>query len=61
LSELRERARRQLTSLWPGVKRFDNPHAYPVGLEERLHRRRTKMILAARRISGPSDPPQEEA
>ncbi|HWH69248.1 MAG TPA: nicotinate phosphoribosyltransferase, partial [Candidatus Sulfotelmatobacter sp.] len=33
LGEIRERVAKQLSMLNPGVKRFTNPHQYPVGLE----------------------------
>lgn len=38
----------QLALFHEGVKRFDNPHRYPVGLEEKLHELKTKLVLAAR-------------
>lgn len=44
----RARAASQLASLHPGIRRFVNPHAYPVGLEPRLHELRTHLVLAAR-------------
>ncbi|MGE3164435.1 MAG: nicotinate phosphoribosyltransferase [Planctomycetota bacterium] len=58
LAAIRERARAQLAQLHPGVRRFVNPHEYPVGLEERLNDVRTRLILEARgRIGGaPSEP-----
>jgi nicotinate phosphoribosyltransferase len=31
-----------------GIKRFLNPHQYPVGLESRLHELKTKLIFQAR-------------
>ena len=48
LSEIRERMNENLQSLHPGVRRFMNPHEYPVGLEVGLHDRRNKMISQAR-------------
>jgi nicotinate phosphoribosyltransferase len=50
--ESRERARAQVASLHPTVRRFDNPHAYPVGLEQSLHTLRTRLVLAARGHDG---------
>lgn len=44
----RQRLRDQLGLFYEGIKRFVNPHEYPVGLEPGLHRRKTAMILAAR-------------
>jgi nicotinate phosphoribosyltransferase len=49
LAESRARTQRQIAHLHAGIKRFVNPHQYPVGLDPRLHERRTQMILAARR------------
>jgi len=44
----RARTHAQLNSLHPGLKRFLNPHIYPVGLEKRLYDLRTNLILQAR-------------
>ncbi|RPH71992.1 MAG: nicotinate phosphoribosyltransferase [Myxococcaceae bacterium] len=49
LDAIRARVREQLGLFHSGVKRFLNPHRYPVGLEQRLYDRRTELILAARR------------
>jgi nicotinate phosphoribosyltransferase len=48
LDEARARARDALATLHPSVRRFDNPHRYPVGLERGLHAQRTALVLAAR-------------
>lgn len=48
LDAVRARAQRQLAMLHPGIKRFDNPHQYPVGLELTLHEFKTKLILRAK-------------
>ncbi len=48
LKETKERARCQLSSLHPGIKRFVNPHRYPAGLELNLHELKTELILKAR-------------
>ena len=48
LEESRARTQRQLGHLHPGIKRFVNPHQYPVGLDPDLHERRTRMILEER-------------
>jgi len=45
---VRERVQTQLASLHPGVKRFVNPHTYPVGLEKGLHEVKTQLILTLR-------------
>ncbi len=49
LADIRARTRAQLERFHPGIRRLDNPHQYPVGLEEGLHERKTELILAARR------------
>jgi nicotinate phosphoribosyltransferase len=48
LIEVRQRAQAQIGMFHSGVKRFVNPHEYPVGLELGLHEWKTKLILQAR-------------
>ena len=48
LDAIRSRAQDQLSAFHAGVKRFVNPHQYPVGLERRLHDLKTDLILKAR-------------
>jgi nicotinate phosphoribosyltransferase len=48
LDQIRDRAREQLAALHPAIRRLLNPHVYPVGLERRLHDRRTQLILERR-------------
>ncbi|PQO40470.1 nicotinate phosphoribosyltransferase [Bremerella cremea] len=48
LKDIRERAQRQLASLHPTIRRFMNPHEYPVGLDIGLHELRDNMIHEAR-------------
>ncbi len=48
LAAVRERTREQLDRFSGSVKRFDNPHQYPAGLEPRLHELRKQLILEAR-------------
>ncbi len=48
LEESRKRLQGQLELFHAGVKRFVNPHEYPVGLELGLHERKTQLILKAR-------------
>ena len=45
---VRARVQTQLACLHPGVKRFVNPHTYPVGLEKGLHDLKTNLILSLR-------------
>lgn len=47
LPQLRERAREQVHRLHPAIRRFKNPHRYPVGLEQSLYDLRTQLILDA--------------
>ena len=54
LSDIRSRTQAQLRLFHPGIKRLDNPHQYPVGLEAGLHARKTELILAARGQAGGS-------
>lgn len=48
LDEKRARAKQELNKLHPGVRRFMNAHAYPVGIDSGLHALRSRMIDAMR-------------
>jgi nicotinate phosphoribosyltransferase len=48
LADIRHRTQSQLGMFHPGVKRFVNPHQYPVGLELGLHELKTELVLKAR-------------
>ncbi len=48
LPEIQVYAARQLESFARGVKRFVNPHLYPVGIEENLHQTKAELIEHAR-------------
>jgi nicotinate phosphoribosyltransferase len=49
LEHVRRRTKDQLSRFHAGVKRFLNPHRFPVGLEKQLHELRTRLVLEARR------------
>ena len=48
IDAIRMRVKSQLEALHAGVKRFLNPHSYPVGLEEKLFNRRRELVFEAR-------------
>ncbi len=48
LPEIQKLASDELSRFHGGVKRFVNPHRYPVGLELKLHDLKTRLILQAR-------------
>ena len=50
LTTVRERVVQDLAKLHPGIKRFVNPHIYPVGLEESLFRMRSDLMLRLRNL-----------
>ncbi|MGI4741907.1 MAG: nicotinate phosphoribosyltransferase [Janthinobacterium lividum] len=50
LAESRAFARQQVVSLDPSIRRFLNPHVYPVGLEQSLHEFRTQLMLQKRPV-----------
>ena len=52
LTAMQQRVRDELSRFHAGVKRFVNPHEYPVGLEADLHALRTQLILRARSLEG---------
>ena len=51
LEQVRARTLSQLERFHYGIKRFVNPHGYPVGLELRLHDLRTRLTFEARGMS----------
>jgi nicotinate phosphoribosyltransferase len=56
LDAIRARAAAEVARLHAGVRRFVNPHQYPVGLEAGLFDLRTRLVLEARGLAG--DPHQ---
>ena len=44
LPDIQSHAKKELTSLHPGVKRFENPHLYPVGLSPYLAQLKSDLI-----------------
>ncbi len=48
IEETKQRVQQQLAQLHEGIKRFVNPHTYPVGLEQTLFDTKTKLILKLR-------------
>lgn len=47
-SQVRAKVKRELARLHPGIKRFVNPHRYPVGLERSLFDLKTELTRKAR-------------
>ncbi|GAB2457789.1 nicotinate phosphoribosyltransferase [Hymenobacter qilianensis] len=50
LEESRTKAQREVAALDPSIRRFLNPHVYPVGLEESLNNFRMQLILEKRAV-----------
>jgi nicotinate phosphoribosyltransferase len=48
LASIRSRAAEQVAALHPSIRRFLNPHEYPVGIDLGLHEFRQELIAAAR-------------
>lgn len=61
LEESRAAALRGVDELDPTVRRFLNPHGYPVGLERGLHDLRRALVLKARGIAPDEVAPSPEA
>ena len=55
LCDSRDRTLRELQNFAPGIKRFVNPHVYPVGLEASLHEKKMDLVLQARGLAGGKD------
>jgi nicotinate phosphoribosyltransferase len=51
LEQARQRTRTQLDGLHPGIRRFRNPHGYPVGLESSLYATRLRLIAEGRGLA----------
>jgi nicotinate phosphoribosyltransferase len=49
IEQIRERVKTQLKGFHNGIKRFVNPHSYPVGLEENLFQLKNKLLLQLRK------------
>ncbi len=49
LTTIRTHLQKQLKTLHPSILRLDNPHEYPVGLNEQLYDLKTEMIVASRK------------
>ena len=50
LDAIREHRASDLARFHRGIKRFENPHRYPVGLEKNLYDLKTEMILKTRQV-----------
>ncbi|MEK7358168.1 MAG: nicotinate phosphoribosyltransferase, partial [Bdellovibrionota bacterium] len=50
IEKIRARRAADIKSLHAGIRRFLNPHAYPVGLEPQLYNLKYKMILDQRQL-----------
>ena len=51
LSTIRTKVQEELKTLHRSIKRFTNPHSYPVGLEKGLYNLKTDLILKLREIN----------
>ncbi len=51
INEIRESTKTSLRSFYSGIKRFINPHRYPVGLEKSLNDLRMELIIKERKKS----------
>src|SRR5262249_43453243 len=51
LQAIRERTQQQLAGFHAGIKRFMNPHQYPVGLESSLFELKTQLVLKIRGLA----------
>ncbi len=48
ITEIKDYAQKSLKAFHSGVKRFINPHQYPVGIEKSLYNLRTELIMQSR-------------
>lgn len=52
LQSIRKRTRDQLKEFYEGIRRFENPHQYPAGLERNLFDLKVRLVLEARGMKG---------
>jgi nicotinate phosphoribosyltransferase len=57
ISDVRSRTMQQLQQFHSSILRFDNPHKYPVGLEQQLHELKSRLVKEARDRSDSGDSP----
>jgi nicotinate phosphoribosyltransferase len=50
LKDIRQKAADEVSGLHSGIRRLVNPHQYVVGLEQRLHEKRLRLILEQRKL-----------
>jgi nicotinate phosphoribosyltransferase len=55
LPDIQKRTLHQIEMIHPGIKRFENPHTYPVGLELGLHNFKIELVLKARGATATRD------
>jgi len=48
IEDIRNQVKQEIDSMYAGIKRFENPHTYPVGLEEKLYDKKMKLIFNLR-------------
>jgi nicotinate phosphoribosyltransferase len=48
IQKIREKVKSELNNMYAGIKRFENPHTYPVGLEKKLHDKKMELIFKLR-------------
>jgi nicotinate phosphoribosyltransferase len=46
---IKSKVESEIKSIHGGIKRFENPHIFPVGLEEQLHQKKMDLILKLRK------------
>jgi nicotinate phosphoribosyltransferase len=55
IENIKERVKQQLNMFHEGIKRFVNPHTYPVGLEKGLYDFKTNLILQLRNLKSEAE------
>ncbi len=50
ITDIRNHVSEEVKKIHSGIKRFVNPHVYVVGLEQRLHEKRLRLILEQRKL-----------
>jgi nicotinate phosphoribosyltransferase len=48
IHEIQKKVKSEMETMYAGIKRFENPHTYPVGLEQKLHDKKMELIFKLR-------------
>ena len=48
IHDIQAKVKSGMASMYAGIKRFENPHTYPVGLEQKLYDKKKELVFKLR-------------